>query len=176
MNNININYIKNVDITDKSIFNQTRSGVIIYTIYNNTLQFILGIDTKSGNITDFGGGSKVNENVIETGLRELTEESLGVFGNITRDEIKDHIIVYNSNMAILFIHLNIEKNVFTEFEKRKNLMPYTEVNMMIRLTEDQLCNIINGKKIGGRVMYSKVRNFLKDIFNPTSDLYIVNFL
>src|SRR5437762_557673 len=84
-----INYIKDIDINK---LKSSRSGVIVYTVYKNKTYFILGIDTKSGDITDFAGGvSLKKENVLEGGLRELAEESLGIFGEISVEEIKNYL-------------------------------------------------------------------------------------
>jgi len=56
-----------------------RAGVIPFTIYDNRLYFLMGIDRATGELTDFGGHSKMTETIAETALRELTEETCEIF-------------------------------------------------------------------------------------------------
>ena len=51
-----VEYVKNIDWTQQR---QRRSGAIVYTTYADSILFLLGIDTESGDVTDFGGGVKV---------------------------------------------------------------------------------------------------------------------
>ena len=56
-----------------------RSGVIPYTSTSNgTLYFLLGVDARTGDLTDLGGGVKKGENGLCAAFRELSEESCGL--------------------------------------------------------------------------------------------------
>ena len=55
--------------------NNKRGGVIVYTIKNEELFFLLGIDRKTREYTDFGGGCKQGE-TLSTVLGESSEKRL----------------------------------------------------------------------------------------------------
>jgi len=106
-NSCRVDYIKNIDFMT---FRPKRSGVIVYTKYKKSTHFISGIDNESGDVTNFAGGvsyKNKNENGLIGGLREFSEESLGIFGYISVDEIKNCLAVYDQNDLIIFIPLNI---------------------------------------------------------------------
>ena len=87
-----------------------RSGAILYTKCEGKTYFCLGLDTVYGELTDFAGGVKKDEDIISGGLRELKEESFGVFGNIKYEDIKDCLGVYCSNMLIMFLPVKVDMN------------------------------------------------------------------
>lgn len=62
----------------------SRCGIIPYTIVNdgtkNVLHFLLGRDTRSGDLGDFGGGVKDREMALHTAMREFKEETSELFG------------------------------------------------------------------------------------------------
>lgn len=82
-----------------------RCGVILYTIIDGELWFCLPRDKKTREAGDFGGGAKNNEYALETALRELYEESRGLF-RIDPNECKDKVALvdeHSSYMTILFL-------------------------------------------------------------------------
>lgn len=63
---------------------QLRAGVIVYVEIPNAnkpqLFFCLGLDQRTGDITDFGGGvTKKDPTALHAALREFHEETLGIF-------------------------------------------------------------------------------------------------
>jgi len=159
VSNCKINYIKDIDINK---LKTNRSGVIVYTVYKNKTYFILGIDTKSGDITDFGGGvSFKKENVLDGGLRELAEESLGIFGKISADEIKNYLAVYDENNLIIFLRLNIDLVAkYHEFRERIKSVNNPEVKDLKFLDKQSFITLCNGGKISNTIMYDRIRNLL----------------
>lgn len=146
-----------------------RSGAIIYTHDDNgeTL-FCLGIDTKSGNITDFGGGVKKEETTVEGGLRELDEESQGVFGPLTPVGIKDELIFHCYNMAIMFIEMDVNPDTInTKFETRVKACTDPEVCGIVWLTTQELLESIHGR---GNKLYVRVRRLLNKVTTTIADL------
>jgi len=134
----------------------------VYTTLRKKLTFIAGIDYESGDITDFAGGVSVKtENGLIGGLRELTEESLGIFGKINPEEIKNCIAVYDEDNLIIFIPIRIDvSKKYQEFNYRVGLIKQPEVRSLSILTKRQFISLINGGDVGGMVMYDKVRNLL----------------
>lgn len=90
-----------------------RAGVILYTVVNGATYFGLGLDARTHDLTDFGGGViyKTDQNVIRGALREFDEETLQIFNPVTLDEIKQCPVIYDENNLIIFIHVNVDPNV-----------------------------------------------------------------
>lgn len=156
-----VNYIKNIDF---NILKPNRAGVIVYTVYKKKTYFILGIDTKSGDVTDFGGGvSFKKENALIGGLREFAEETLGIFGNISINEIGNCVSVYDDNNLIIFIPLqfNIAEKYY-EFLERIQYIENPEVMDLKILNKKEFISLINGKHVDGTLMYDRIRDFLSN--------------
>lgn len=148
--------------------NPNRSGAIIYTNINGDVRFCLGVDTQSGDLTDFGGGIKKGESVIEGGLRELKEESQGVFGYIDPDHIADCISIHSHNMAIMFIPLQVNPyEISQKFIHRINKKKNPEVSSIMWLNMDEFFESIHGR---GRRIYSRVRRLLSKAIPTINDL------
>ena len=86
-----------------------RSGVIVYTVFEGTLLFGLGIDFIYGNITDFGGQVSYTEdrNAVVGGLREYHEETHGIFGQFNPEQVKDCKVALRNDMMVIFVPLEI---------------------------------------------------------------------
>lgn len=56
-----------------------RSGVIPYIYEGGKLYFLLGVDRKTNELTDLGGGVKKGENSLSAAIREFKEESRSSF-------------------------------------------------------------------------------------------------
>jgi hypothetical protein len=179
MEDIKVCNIKNLP---QSMNNQTekfrieRSGVIVYTIYNNKFYFGLGVAHDSGDITDFGGGIKKKDySLIDGTLRELTEESLGVFGKFTHEEIQNCVCIYNKNTMILFIPVQIDKNKITNiFRERVKNVNNPEVDSIFWVTKEIFINLIYNKKVydrNGRCersMYNRIRSLFSNALNKSN--------
>jgi hypothetical protein len=112
-----IDRVKNIDWSKTS---HCRGGIIPYTLINGHLILGIGRDQKSKMLTDFGGWIKwkEKEGTLKGALREFGEETLGVFGHFTEEQIEESVIVYNSKMAIIFLHLTFSPS-FISFRFRQ---------------------------------------------------------
>lgn len=89
--------------------NNKRAGVIVYTVHNNELYFLLGIDRRTREFTDFGGGCKQSETLLESAWREFGEESCDIFKNyLTQRDLECSVAVTNSarDTAIFFVYVS----------------------------------------------------------------------
>jgi len=134
-----INTITN-GITLKSNKYITRSGVIPFTIKNDIIYFLLGIDRATGDFTDFGGGVKSTENAVDTAYREFKEESCYIFDNyITKKDVEDSIVLVNEKgtMSIFFVKIDFcwLNNIDLEFEYSQD-----------KYKKYKKCNELNGIK------------------------------
>lgn len=152
----------------RSDIDNVRSGAIIYTHYKGITYFCLGIDYSSGDLTDFSGGVKKSEGVVKGGLRELEEESLGIFGNISVESVQDSTGFYSNNMLIMFIYKDIQdiyalkKNFHILLEEKHNAGHNIEVSDIVWLNQTEFLNSIN---CHGRKMYSRIRRVLYRVSN-----------
>jgi hypothetical protein len=90
-----------------SFIKTQRASVVPYTIINNELYFLFGIHSETGDITDFGGGVKKNENSLSSSSREWKEETKGIFGDAYN--INNLVLdgaIYDKTMAVLFVPVN----------------------------------------------------------------------
>jgi hypothetical protein len=160
--------VKNVKMTGDG---PIRSGAIIYTHFQGKTYFALGQDSVYGDLTDFSGGKKQGESIIEGGLRELEEESLGVFGKVLVSDVKDCMGFYTNNMLVMFIHLDVNmQRIVEEFDKRlgeKSENENLEVNQIVWLEKSDFLNSIEGK---GRRLYSRVRRLLSKVTDIIAEI------
>ena len=163
----------------------TRAGIIVYTNEPNApkgsrLQFWLGDDSKSGDLTDFGGGVSYRKDgsALKGALREFNEESHGVFGEFTPEQLQDCMAIYNRSMLIIFlridnvtaplIDLTVDDPVITtetgpidlsvKFSARAT--PRSEISNLICLDESEFRSLVVTGIHKGKHLYSRVRNLL----------------
>ena len=84
-----------------------RVGVIPYKVAENgrTHTFVLGIDRDSQDVSNFAGSPKPPETTMSAMIREFEEESLGIFGTLTAQMLRDCIAIYNKRELIVFVRL-----------------------------------------------------------------------
>ena len=164
---VNFNIISKIDYTQFKP--HVRSGAIVYTHHKGKTYFCLGIDSEYGDLTDFGGGVKKDENIIEGGLRELEEESQGIFGKFIYNHVKDSLAVYSNNMLIMFIKSDINmdesKMVFNNriMDKiNKNPETNLEVSNILWLSCDEFIECIEGFGLRIYVRVSKMLDKIKE--------------
>lgn len=153
--------------------NFKRAGVIPYTIIDDVKYFCLGVDSRYGTLTDFGGQAKKYETFTKTASRELLEESLGIFNLSSSGLYKYSKAVYNKDMIILFIRLNLESfdKYKKEFSQRFKKSLVSENSDIMLIDEITFCNIIKtGKcfKTNNMVypsLYKPVLDLLKTTIN-----------
>lgn len=189
----NISYIKNIlsQYDDSKIFQMKvkeinlekirpqRAGVIMYTFFNNDVYIGLGVDTISGDLTDFGGGIQYrnDKNVINGALREFSEETLYIFKPLNIMDIMECPVAYDDNNLIIFIHIDLNPfiissafdttyeslcivNDFNKFNLlHKKVFP--EVKAIKWLSSQQYYNSLSENGI----FFTRVKNFLLKVGN-----------
>jgi hypothetical protein len=151
-----------------------RSGAIIYTHHLGKTYFCMGIDSCYGDLTDFAGGVKKGESILTGGLRELHEESLGIFGELGEKDIAENLSFYSNNMVIMFIRLAVDiektKNDFSNLVKEKedgHFANKLEVSNICWLDKGDFLDSIACK---GRKMYNRVQKILSKVTEIISAL------
>lgn len=99
-------------INTKNYFNRT--GIILYYKKDNVINFIFGVDKKYGELTDFGGtNDDPLEDFIHSSIRELNEESMGIFNLTEKYELfkNSSVAVYDDSMIILFQEISLDNEI-----------------------------------------------------------------
>src|SRR5579885_778662 len=82
-------FFNRVSTTNLAYVRPYRSGIIPYIVTKGNVYFAFGEHTETGDLTDFGGGVKMRsgEDALSGALREFQQESLGVFGTFSDNDL-----------------------------------------------------------------------------------------
>jgi len=137
-----------------------RAGVIPYIVYEDKLLFAFGLDSKFRELTDFGGGIsyKKDKTAVVGALRELKEESLGIFGDLKPKDLEKSFVVYNLEMMIVFYPIEADRKEKNNlFHERLKVEKNPEVCDIVWLNEEELRGSLDPKS---RLIYLRVRHLL----------------
>jgi len=146
-----------------------RGGVIFYTTIDDRVFFCFGIDSKTQDLSDFGGRREDSENILETAIREANEESRKAIVDLTLDKIQDCRCIYNNEMLIVFVKCegNIIAESISRFRNRSNITEdekerkeFDEMTDLVWLTPEEIRPLLVRTKALSCRMYSKVRKCL----------------
>jgi len=153
-----INKVKNVDFSSLKI---KRCGIVPFSFNNNDIIFYLGVDTKSNEITDFGGtiNTIINETPIQCAIREFKEESLDVFDNKYLHFINDAMCIYDIYRIVIFINVPFDDYNKMFSEKVKEIQEPLEVKNIISFTSYEFKLLSKGKLT--YKLYNILINFFK---------------
>lgn len=91
-----------------------RAGVILFSTTHDggreTLWFGLGTDSQSHDLTDFGGGvsyTRMRETAVQGALRELKEETLGIFGTLEPSDVAECPALLDAAMLLIFVRVPV---------------------------------------------------------------------
>lgn len=95
MESTNYLFVKGLELIN---FTSKRASIQVYTILNGKLYFLLGIcsafeNSNLGDLGDFGGTHKKNENSATTAIREFNEETNLLFGKLTITQFSEYFSV-----------------------------------------------------------------------------------
>lgn len=106
----------------------TRAGIIPYTIIGRKILICLGRDREYKELTDFGGGYSIKRdgNLANCALRELKEESLGLFNLQIEDIFNDSCIIMGDTL-IIFHRIKIDE-ALSSVERFNKLLQKFNIN------------------------------------------------
>jgi len=163
MSRVHVKKLKHVNFSKTKV---QRAGFILYTLYKGNIYFMIGVDSKTHDLTDFAGSVKykTDRHVLSGAIRELQEETLDLFEPITYDDVKECITVYDSNNLVIFMPISLDPDTicrefnekYRETVERKRLSAEPEVCGLTWLDIDEF--IFHIKNSG--VMYSRIQTLL----------------
>jgi hypothetical protein len=145
----------------------TRAGVIPFTVYERRIYFLLGIDRRTRELTDFGGGIKSSETIADAAFREFNEETIKIFKSVNKDHIKQSPAVTNSakNTAIFFLRvnpewLNLAETEFIRCQKQyKDVKKYNELIGVKWVIDTDFKLVAFDRK--NQCMWKRIQNILR---------------
>lgn len=159
------------EVTSSSNYKPRRAGIIPYFYDNKEFQyyFVIGRDTNSGELTDFGGGVKKSQELYtNTACREFVEESKGCFSLLEESDIKDETLcVFDRNNLIIFVYYGnrYDSEGMDNFEiidenfSQKDV-DNPEISELIILRQDRFVATVD-EKIDNHIFYHVPGNLLK---------------
>jgi len=145
-----------------------RGGIIPYFISpEGNLHFALGLDSIHRELTDFGGGIsyKKDGDAVIGSIREFDEESLGVFGEVKKEDLQDCLMIYSDEMMIIFLQVEVNSTeIHKLFHQKLKKEKDPEVCDIAWLEEIELRKSLEPSS---RLVYVRVRYLL----NKAEDFY-----
>lgn len=125
-----------------------RGGIIPYYDYPEIRLYAFSIENGSGSLCDFGGHIEPEDNdLLDAIIREYYEESFGVFGKYTREEILTCKAMAGTETYQILVpsKLNPRDTINLFRQKLKHIQPSIshEVQGIVWLSKNQIYNIIS---------------------------------
>lgn len=144
-----------------------RAGVIPFTKVSGKVYFLLAVDFKTGDLSDFGGGCKKNETLISAAVRELNEESYGIFTNVSEQVLYNSFAIVNHkrNIAVFFMYIDSEWLTKAKEEYLIAILKNSdkfETRDIKWVSEDEFKNLIYSAYVNLNSKYSKSKFYLSN--------------
>lgn len=158
--------IQKIKEIDWSKVKPERAGFIIYQKIDGEYFFCLGVDFEHGEITDFAGGISYHRDgtALKGALRELNEESLGIFGEINPKDLDDCWSIYNDKTMTIFLPKSFDESKREEY--RRIVKADDEICDLVLLSLDDFKTLLTGEKLKfdsgcrERALYFRVQNLI----------------
>lgn len=146
-----------------------RNGIIPYFIFDGEITFIMSVNRRHlYTVGDFGGRSEPGESWQMSVLREFNEESYGLLGHITLEDIKNGIQLYSDHCTITFVEIDmIDEDVTRDLFKSTFVDRKTaglddhlwEINNIEFFSLDEMKTMLNDK-VRGYSFMKLIKTFL----------------
>jgi len=138
-----------------------RIGIIPYIKHNGQMYFLMGVDSRTGDVCDFGGKLNKGETNLQAAMREFMEETKQIIDPHKLKPVKCGIYDKRNNMCILFCEITVP--TFFETAKQefhnspfKDCGDIQEMHDIIWLnTNEMIVNVYsNSSKFWNKVQYT----------------------
>ena|SRR5437762_2315003 len=165
--------IKDIDFTR---LNLIRAGVILYTIVDDEVLLGLGLDKTYQELTDFSGGISKNETrtPVIAALRELCEETLGLYCHIQINDIQNNLALYDRHHLVIFYKVDNDIDTISQqfMDMKKQYKNKIEIDEIVWLTPDQLFDAMIHHQYA--YVYIRLANLLIKAGDFYDDLYYLS--
>lgn len=168
---------KNLRLKKKKKMLKTKhAGIIPFTVdENGELVFLLGIDSRSKDLADFGGKRETNENAFQTAFREFKEETLDIFNSKVYNNMESlyETISDKSENTIIFLPIDRKwlKRAIIRFSEKKKLIEKNKIVEMSCIKWIYLNNFV--KKLSCKPN-KQFKAFRKDPLWESLRLFLIN--
>lgn len=165
---MSIVHVKPVRDLEVSTIKSWRVGVTPFIIAGGEVYFAYAIDRQYRQICNFAGGLKESDpDVIFGALREFAEESQGVFGPLSIEQVSHSIAIYDDDEFNIFLRVGVDADqVRRRFHRLVDMFGNPEVTDIIWLTTTELqWQLALGDN---SLIYSRVRSLLSRFIAPPS--------
>lgn len=158
------------EVLKNDIIRPQRGGVIMYGKYEDEIYFGLAKDSKTHELTDFGGGIKYKNdgNSIVGALREFNEESLKIFEEISPNEIGNVTVIYGKNDILVFLPIqnldpiDINSRFETRYSEHSELYSKEpEVCGIVWVNYNEFWNLVFNDN-SNHILYSRVKKLISN--------------
>ncbi|CAH6420553.1 Hypothetical protein HVR_LOCUS1221 [uncultured virus] len=150
--------VQNIDL---KCVRPSRAGVIMYTVFNGSTYFGLGLDSRTHDLTDFGGGVvyRTDGDAICGALREFDEEILRTIKPMTPEDVKSYPVIYDDNNLIIFAHVNVDPEEMCKLFNQRYALAIKD-NQELRLQQQEPTNLQNksASSKGAHKINKKIRD------------------
>jgi hypothetical protein len=153
-------------------FRFQRAGVIPFVVEDDEIYYCMGVDAKYGELTDFGGCIGDRESALDAALRELEEESLGVFNfrdSCTKEIIqKTSVAIYNDiGVVVYFVPICANRQIITaEYNEQMKKHMDPENSGLVWVPHSVFCFLYkhNTTITIGDTTFPRIYNRICDVF------------
>ncbi len=145
-----------------------RAGILPYLEVEGTRYYAIGIDRDYGTLMDFGGNREsFDRDIVETAQREMTEESYGVLGSFSREDLENSFILVDDDYIEFVLPLSADRDsdlrkIIAEFDFLRRFDPNPEHRGMMWIPEATLRLIIESDlKTVRHVIYPRLWKLLR---------------
>lgn len=161
-----------------------RCGIILYALMRSRsertrLWFLLARHRITGELGDMGGGIKKEEKTLTGGVRELHEESRGIFSDVykTPSDMASCVTLIDNNadMAEIFAPIDpewflIAQDRFQDAAYAKK--PLDEMSELVWVSEENMNKLIWGSTTSpDDIMWKRIRTFLQRSIRSREKFY-----
>ncbi len=125
-----------------------RAGIIPYCIKDEIKYFCFGVEDGVGALADFGGQvDPADRNLLDTAVREFTEETAGVFGEIDRDRLNSSTCLMGALTVDILYEVDAKMSSYNLAFENAVKNGDTEVIRFVWLSKTQVLNYIKMSKM-----------------------------
>jgi hypothetical protein len=157
-----------------------RAAVLPYVIKDFKVYFLVAVDSKTGEITDLGGGVKKNECSIVAAIREFKEETKEIFEGIYNqiNNMATNVAIVCNQMCVIFLPLEqiwLDTAVQKFKMKKSHKKICNEISDLLWVEQDDFVNMLDGKsqKMWNRIRYFYKNNYDENLIEALKLTYIL---